>query len=93
MATGGAVPNRRINLEGPGNFRDVGGLRTSSGSVVKRGSMFRSDSLKQATAADYAVFAELGLAARMDMEGVSGQAGPRLGRDVPADHQARFGAL
>ena len=88
MATGGAVPNRRINLEGPGNFRDVGGLRTSSGSVVKRGSMFRSDSLKQATAADYAVFAELGLAARMDMEGVSG--GAQFGEGAHQEGLARF---
>ena len=62
---------QHIPLDGPGNFRDVGGYATSSGKTVKVGRIYRSDSLKTCSKADYAVFATLGLATRMDMEGAS----------------------
>jgi protein-tyrosine phosphatase len=44
--------NRRIELEGPANFRDVGGYDTSDGRSVRVGRVYRSDSLSHMTDAD-----------------------------------------
>ena len=44
--------NRRIDLEGPANFRDIGGVPTSDGRAVCTGRVYRSDSLSYMTDAD-----------------------------------------
>lgn len=44
--------DRLVELEGPANFRDLGGHVTEDGRVVRRGRVFRSDSLSGLTAAD-----------------------------------------
>ena len=36
---------RIVDLDGPGNFRDLGGVSTESGGTVRTGLVFRSDSL------------------------------------------------
>jgi hypothetical protein len=88
-STGQATPSAGVmKLDGPGNFRDIGGYTTESGRVVKLGLAYRSDSLKQATAADYRVFSELGLVARMDMEGSTG--GKMFGEGTKQEGLARF---
>ncbi len=43
---------RRVEFEGAVNFRDLGGLRTADGAVVRRGRLYRSDSLHALTVAD-----------------------------------------
>ena len=45
-------PERLIELEGVGNFRDLGGYKTACGRTVKPGQLFRSASLYQASAED-----------------------------------------
>ncbi|HVF20431.1 MAG TPA: tyrosine-protein phosphatase [Mycobacteriales bacterium] len=43
---------RRVEFEGALNFRDLGGLPVSGGGVVRRGVVYRSDSLHALTPAD-----------------------------------------
>jgi protein-tyrosine phosphatase len=43
---------RRLDLEGPVNFRDLGGYATGDGRTVRRRHLFRSDALHRLTAAD-----------------------------------------
>ncbi len=43
---------RRVELEGAVNFRDLGGLPAADGAVVRRGVLYRSDSLHRLTPAD-----------------------------------------
>ncbi len=44
--------DRLVPLEGPANFRDLGGHVTTTGRVVRRGRVFRSDSLSGLTPRD-----------------------------------------
>jgi protein-tyrosine phosphatase len=44
--------NRRIELEGPANFRDLGGYETRDGRTVRTRQVYRSDSLSYMTDAD-----------------------------------------
>jgi protein-tyrosine phosphatase len=46
------VSPRRIELEGPANFRDLGGYPAADGRTVRTGRVFRSDSLSYMTDAD-----------------------------------------
>ena len=46
---------RRVELEGAVNFRDLGGLPVEGGGAVRRGRLFRSDSLHTLTDDDLAV--------------------------------------
>ena len=46
------LPDRRVRLEGPLNFRDLGGYLTRDGGMVSWRQVFRSDSLESATRAD-----------------------------------------
>jgi protein-tyrosine phosphatase len=48
-----------LPLEGTANFRDVGGLKTRSGSIVRRRILYRSNQLGRLTAADHALLAAL----------------------------------
>ncbi len=45
-------PERLIELEGVGNFRDLGGYKTQCGKTVSTGKLFRSASLYKASDAD-----------------------------------------
>ena len=47
-----ADEGRRVVLEGALNFRDIGGLPAGDGATVRRGRVYRSDSLHALTAAD-----------------------------------------
>jgi protein tyrosine/serine phosphatase len=47
-----AIESRWIELEGADNVRDVGGLPTEDGRMVRPGRLIRSDSLQDLTAAD-----------------------------------------
>jgi protein-tyrosine phosphatase len=55
------VTQRRLLLEGPVNFRDLGGYATADGYTVRWGRVFRSDSLQSLTPADVARLEELGV--------------------------------
>jgi protein-tyrosine phosphatase len=44
--------SRILTLEGVSNFRDVGGIPTADGRILKTGLLFRSDELSQLTRAD-----------------------------------------
>lgn len=59
------MPSRHIGLEGPVNFRDLGGYRAGEHSV-RWGRLYRSDSLHTLTAADLPVLEELGIRTVID---------------------------
>jgi len=64
----GPVPERRISLSGPVNFRDLGGYDTVDGRRVRWRRLFRSDSLSPVTADDARLLTEeLGLLAVVDL--------------------------
>ncbi len=46
------APDRLIELDGPANFRDIGGYETHHGRLVRTGRVFRSDSLSFMSDAD-----------------------------------------
>jgi protein-tyrosine phosphatase len=54
-------------VEGCSNFRDVGGCRTESGATVRRGRLFRSDSLAAATEQDCDRLVRCGLRTVIDL--------------------------
>lgn len=53
--------DRRVLLEGPGNFRDLGGLTTLDGAVTARGLVYRSDRLSSLSDADLVRLEALGV--------------------------------
>jgi protein-tyrosine phosphatase len=55
-----------IKLEGAHNFRDIGGYPAAGGKHIKRGLVYRSDSLYKLTDADYVKLSELGIATVCD---------------------------
>lgn len=60
--------DRRIDLTGPVNFRDLGGYETGDGRLVRWRRLFRSDSLSPVTAEDARLLTEeLGLLAVIDL--------------------------
>lgn len=63
------VAARRIALEGAVNFRDLGGLTTSSGRTVQWGRLYRSDVLSKLTPADYDRLNGLGIDLVCDLRG------------------------
>jgi protein-tyrosine phosphatase len=65
--TTGEEFERRIVLEGPANFRDVGGYGTAEGWRVRTGRVFRSDSLSRVTEADARVLERLGVRTVIDL--------------------------
>lgn len=58
---------RRIELEGITNFRDLGGYRTKAGDTVKWRTVFRSDTLSSLTDADMETVCELGVNTAVDL--------------------------
>ncbi len=61
-----AMTERRVTLDGPVNFRDIGGYATADGGRVKWGRVFRSDSLHHLTEADGPRLAHIGIATALD---------------------------
>ena len=57
---------RRLTLEGPVNFRDLGGYETADGRAVRRRHLFRSDALFRLTDADVAQVRALGVTTLID---------------------------
>ncbi|HYH11373.1 MAG TPA: tyrosine-protein phosphatase [Thermomicrobiales bacterium] len=60
-------PNRELTLEGSANFRDLGGLETRDGQVVRSATLFRSDALAYLTAADLDLLGAIGIASMIDL--------------------------
>lgn len=58
---------RRIELEGLTNFRDLGGYRTAAGDTVKWRTVFRSDTLSGLTDADVETVCGLGVNTAVDL--------------------------
>ena len=52
---------RLVPLQGSWNFRDLGGYKTSNGSRVKWGQIFRSDNLSNLTERDQALLKRIGI--------------------------------
>ncbi|HEX5587251.1 MAG TPA: tyrosine-protein phosphatase [Acidimicrobiia bacterium] len=71
------MTERRVTLEGPVNFRDLGGYPTVDGRTTRWGRIFRSDSTHTLTAADIPVLRELGMRTAIDFR--SSQEIERLG--------------
>jgi protein-tyrosine phosphatase len=59
--------DRAIRLEGSFNFRDLGGLQTASGDMVRMGRLFRADSLSTLTDSDLEILAGKQLATVIDL--------------------------
>src|SRR6266853_305658 len=62
-------PARHLNLAGAGNFRDLGGYRTTDGRAVRWRQIFRSNHLGHLTEADIEVLRPLGLKSAFDFRG------------------------
>ncbi|HUZ11038.1 MAG TPA: tyrosine-protein phosphatase [Acidimicrobiales bacterium] len=60
---------RRVDLEGPVNFRDLGGLPTTGGRHTRWGLVFRSDALSRLTARDQLLFGQMGIRTVFDLRG------------------------
>lgn len=58
---------RRVALDGTGNFRDIGDYRTADGSRIRRGLVFRAGSLDELTDADVPLLRSLGVRAVVDL--------------------------
>jgi protein tyrosine/serine phosphatase len=61
------MSDRILPLEGVLNFRDYGGYSTASGSMMRRGRLFRSAHHSRATDADLAAMADLEIAVIVDL--------------------------
>jgi protein-tyrosine phosphatase len=58
---GRVIAERKVDLEGAFNFRDLGGYETMDGRRIRWGKVFRSDSLARLTQRDQAKVERLGL--------------------------------
>ncbi|HEJ83499.1 MAG TPA: hypothetical protein ENO25_02925 [Desulfobacteraceae bacterium] len=58
---------RLVPLEGPANFRDMGGYATSNGSRVRWGHIYRSDNLANLSEKDRAVLKQMGIGLVCDL--------------------------
>ena len=61
-----AVPGH-IALDGPLNFRDLGGIVSRDGRMIRTGVLYRADDLGPLSAADMVVLAQLGLQTVIDL--------------------------
>jgi protein-tyrosine phosphatase len=59
--TGHFAPSRHIGLDGAVNVRDIGGYRSTYGTEIIRGRLFRGDALNQLTVEDVSIVGSLGL--------------------------------
>ncbi len=60
------LTERHIEMDGPVNFRDVGGLKTKEGKQVKWGLIYRADKLSELSDKDHAKFKELNIQTVVD---------------------------
>jgi protein-tyrosine phosphatase len=86
-----ALGPRRIALDGPANFRDLGGYPTRDGRTVRSGRVFRSDSLSHLSEADVSrLVDDLGLVTVADLRAPNEIAtyghAPLGGRGVTVHH-------
>ncbi len=58
---------RRIDFDGPDNFRDLGGYPTMDGAATRWGTVFRSDRLDGLTDADHGLLDRLGITTVFDL--------------------------
>ncbi|MEZ5167618.1 MAG: tyrosine-protein phosphatase [Acidimicrobiales bacterium] len=58
---------RRIDMDGPSNFRDLGGYPTIDGGATRWGRVFRSDGLDQLSDADHDRLRHLGITTVFDL--------------------------
>lgn len=58
---------RRLNLEGPKNFRDLGGYQTRDGRITRWGCLYRSDQPETLSARDQKYLKRLGLKIIVDL--------------------------
>lgn len=63
------IAERLLPLEGPRNFRDLGGYPTEDGRRVRWGQVFRADSLAELSDADIAYLGRIGLERVIDLRG------------------------
>jgi protein tyrosine/serine phosphatase len=61
------IDPRELQLEGSANFRDLGGLVTADGDVVRTGLVYRSDALHALTPADLELLAAIRIAMLVDL--------------------------
>lgn len=65
LPSGGGAPvitaERRLPLDGPDNFRDLGGYTTTDGSIVRWNRLYRSNDLSGLTAADLEYLGGIGI--------------------------------
>jgi protein-tyrosine phosphatase len=74
------APNRFFNLDGPLNFRDLGGYPVGRDRLVRTGLLFRSDGLESLTTSDTQLLMEVvGLSAVVDL-----RSEPELARTGPS---------
>lgn len=60
---------RELTLEGSVNFRDLGGMETTTGGTIKPRHIFRSDALHRLTSTDLAQLADYGISMLVDLRG------------------------
>jgi protein-tyrosine phosphatase len=60
------VSERRVALEGPVNFRDLGGYAAAEGATVRWGRVFRSDSLHHLEPGDGPLLHQIGITTAID---------------------------
>jgi protein-tyrosine phosphatase len=85
--------DRQVQFEACFNFRDMGGYATTDGREVRRGSLYRSDSLHRLSADDLEALAALGIRGVVDLRtaeeltatGRVADHGERAFRHIPCD--------
>jgi Protein tyrosine/serine phosphatase len=60
------VAERKVNLQGAFNFRDLGGYKTTDGKTVKWGKLFRGEELGHLTDADIKTVQGMGIQSNVD---------------------------
>jgi protein-tyrosine phosphatase len=82
------TPGQRVPLEGAFNFRDIGGYETSDGRKVKKGHIYRSDSLATLTLKDHETLQKIGLRLVVDLRAPAEveQAPDKLPDDNPPEY-------
>jgi len=63
------VSEREIDMEGATNFRDLGGIETQDGLMVRWGKLYRSGELSELTEEDLATLKELEIKTILDLRG------------------------
>jgi protein-tyrosine phosphatase len=79
---------RRLPMDGPSNFRDIGGYPTLDGAWTRWGQVFRSDGLDQLSDRDHELIGTLGITTVFDLrsDGEVEHAPDRLPNDVAHVH-------